>query len=104
MSPGVKQAADEQWEVAERSIGIISICIPSWFYLFKRAKQYGISTLFTLRNPEVMAMRERHVRGAKGETCEADKARNTSDHVPSRKDVEPVGARKDSDTSGPLEV
>lgn len=35
----------------EGPIGTISICIPSWFHLFQRAKKHGMSWLFTTRDP-----------------------------------------------------
>ena len=38
------------WAVIEPSIGVISICVPSWFHLFKRAKEHGFISLFTSRN------------------------------------------------------
>ena len=54
------------WCIAEPAIGIISICLPSFFYLAKRAKTQGVGALFTSKNrrpkPVDCSTQEKHMR------------------------------------------
>lgn len=44
------QIPELSWSLAEISVSVLSICIPSFFYLFKRAIQGGVSSLFSTRD------------------------------------------------------
>ncbi|KAI1141665.1 hypothetical protein F5Y05DRAFT_410220 [Hypoxylon sp. FL0543] len=35
------------WSLAEIAVSVLSICIPSWFYLLKRLSQSGVASLFS---------------------------------------------------------
>lgn len=45
------------WCAAELPIVVISICIPSWFQLFKRAHKHGVMSIFSTRSPESKVLR-----------------------------------------------
>ncbi|KAI0893972.1 hypothetical protein F4806DRAFT_126285 [Annulohypoxylon nitens] len=47
------QIPDLAWSLAEISVSVLSICIPSWFYLFKRLSQGGVASLFRTRDISV---------------------------------------------------
>lgn len=40
------------WCYVELPIAVISICVPSWFHLFKRANKHGVLSIFSTRDPE----------------------------------------------------
>ena len=38
------------WFIIEPAIAVVSVCLPSWFCLFKRASRFGLAALFTTRD------------------------------------------------------
>ncbi|KAI8957750.1 hypothetical protein F5Y11DRAFT_338465 [Daldinia sp. FL1419] len=47
------QLPELSWSLAEISVSVLSICIPSWFYLLKRLSRGGVISLFSTRDLSV---------------------------------------------------
>lgn len=43
------------WTMVEIPVTVISICLPSCFWFYKRAKAHGLSSLFTTRDKFVLS-------------------------------------------------
>ncbi|KAI0119690.1 hypothetical protein F4814DRAFT_412980 [Daldinia grandis] len=48
------QIPELAWSLAEISVSVLSICIPSWFYLLKRLSRGGLASLFNTRDLSII--------------------------------------------------
>ncbi|KAI0904637.1 hypothetical protein F4823DRAFT_185688 [Ustulina deusta] len=74
------QVPELAWSLAEISVSVVSICVPSWFYLVKRWVSGGVASLFTSRDlsdtPRKILRGSREnpgfQLGSEGENCSMD--------------------------------
>ena len=74
------------WGYIEVPIGVISLCIPSFFPLFKRFKRHGFSALFTSRDHAVIrdySMEPHSSEGQSGSSYYSRAYRNLGDDLES---------------------
>nr|POE74545.1 hypothetical protein CFP56_37076 [Quercus suber] len=75
------QVPELSWSLAEISVSVLSICIPSWFYLIKRGSEHGLGALFTTGSQPSMA--NRALRVSSGGYTRAGSSANRSASVSS---------------------
>lgn len=96
------QVPELSWSLAEISVAVLSICIPSWFYLIKRGSEHGMSSLFTTRSSDYSA--NRPPRGGSYDTATTAQTAQTgnftklSTSLSSLKDLSYPGVLKHSHT------